>query len=45
MYEKHFKEEELLGEGGYGSVHKVRHLTDKKIYAIKKVRIDERKKS
>ena len=34
---------ELLGEGGYGQVHKVRHRHTGKVYALKIVKVDTAK--
>ena len=36
-YRKNFMELEVLGRGGYGSVHKVLHKFEHNIYAIKKI--------
>ena len=38
-YNQMFTEEELLGEGGFGKVFKVKHNLDQRTYAIKKIPI------
>ena len=38
-FESKFEKLEDLGEGGFGQVFKVRHILDKNIYAIKRVKL------
>ncbi|EIN05395.1 Serine/threonine-protein kinase [Punctularia strigosozonata HHB-11173 SS5] len=38
-YKNDFEELEIIGKGGFGSVVKVRHRVDNKIYAVKKIKL------
>jgi translation initiation factor 2-alpha kinase 4 len=40
-YESQYEELQLLGSGGFGSVFKVRNIKEKKLYAAKKVKLEE----
>ena len=38
-FKNKFETECILGQGGFGTVYKVRYLVDNNIYAIKKVKL------